>query len=137
MKTTLTLLLGLLSFQVHALDFVFEVPVRLDLIPKGIPQAKIECEVYSKIDSKQLIARGYSIRAIRSSRGELNENVEVTASYLHDWRDASPGSYRCRLLLLTPWTKPSWQSPSADSGLIDLQPRENTQATTSVSGIIR
>lgn len=137
MKTTLTILLSLLSFQAHALDFVFEVPVRLDLIPKGIPQAKIECEVYSKIDSKQLIAKGYSIRAIRSSRGELNENVEVTASYLPDWRDSAAGSYQCKLLLLTPWAKPSWQTPSADTSLFDLQPRENTQATTIVSGVIR
>lgn len=137
MKTTLTILLSLFSMQLHALDFVFEVPVRLDLIPKGIPQAKIECEVYSKIDSKQLIARGYSIRAIGSSRGELNENVEVRASYLPDWRDAAAGSYQCRLLLLTPWAKPSWQSPSSNPGLIDLQPRENTEATTRVSGVIR
>ncbi len=137
MKTTLTILLSLLSFQAYALDFVFEVPVRLDLIPTGIPQAKIECEVFSKIDNKQVIAKGYSIRAIRSSRGELNENVEVRASYLPDWRDSAAGSYQCQLLLLTPWAKPSWQSPSADTSLVDLQPRENTDATTSVSGVIR
>lgn len=137
MKTALTILLSLFSLQVHALDFLFEVPVKLDLIPKGIPQAKIECEVYSKIDSKQLIATGYSIRAIRSSRGTLNENVEVRASYLPDWRDSAAGSYQCRLLLLTPWAKPSWQSPSSDNGLIDIQPRENTEAVTTVSGIIR
>jgi len=136
MKTALTVFLTLFSVQAHALDFVFEVPVKLDLIPKGIPQAKIECQVYSKIDSKQLIATGYSIRAIRSTRGELNENVEVTASYLPDWRDAAAGSYQCRLLLLTPWAKPSWQSPSADSRLIDIQPRENTRAITTVSGVI-
>ena len=137
MKTALIIFLSLFSVQAHALDFLFEVPVKLDLIPKGIPQAKIECEVYSKIDNKQLIATGYSIRAIRSSRGELNENVEVRASYLPDWRDAAAGSYQCKLLLLTPWAKPSWQSPSPDTGLIDIQPRENTEATTTVSGIIR
>ncbi|MBT8439905.1 MAG: hypothetical protein HKP55_06350 [Gammaproteobacteria bacterium] len=136
MKTALIMLLALFSIQAQALDFLFEVPVKLDLIPKGIPQAKIECEVYSKIDGNQLIATGYSIRAIRSNRGELDENVEVRASYLTDWRDSAAGSYQCRLLLLTPWAKPSWQSPSSDSGLIDIQPRDNTEAIITVTGVI-
>lgn len=136
MKTALAFLLSLFSVQAFALDFVFEVPVKLDLIPKGIPQAKIECEIYSKIDRKQLIASGYSIRAIHSVRGELNEIVEVRASYLPDWREATAGSYQCKLLLLTPWAKPSWQSPANDGSLPDLMPKENTQAITTVSGSI-
>ena len=140
MKTALTIFLTLFSLQysiqAHALDFLFEVPVKLDLIPKGIPQAKIQCKVFSKIDKKQLIASGYSIRAIRSSRGTLNENVSVRASYLPDWRDAAAGSYQCQLLLLTPWANPSWQSPSDNNALSDLKPRENTDAVTTVTGII-
>ena len=135
MKIVLTVFLSLFSIlfsiQAHALDFLFEVPVKLDLIPKGIPQAKIQCEVFSKLDKNQLIASGYSIRAIRSSRGELNENVSVRASYLPDWRDAAAGSYQCHLLLLTPW-----QSPSDNSDLPDLKPLENTEAVTTVSGVV-
>ncbi len=136
MKTAVTLLLTLFSIHAHALDFLFEVPVKLDLIPKGIPQAKIVCDVYSKIDKKQLIATGYSIRAIHSTRGSLNENISVRASYLPDWRDATAGSFHCRLLLLTPWASPSWQSPSVDNSLPDLVPRENTEVITTVSGAI-
>jgi hypothetical protein len=136
MKPALTLLLFMLLNQVQAADFLFEIPVRLDLIPRGIPQAKIECDVYSKLDRKQVVASGYSIRAIRSSRGELNEIVEVHSNYLPDWRDSAVGSYQCRLLLLTPWAKPSWQTPSVDTGLSALQPRNNSVAITTVSGKI-
>ena len=132
----LNLFLALISMQVLALDFQFEVPVKLNQIPRGIPQAKIECDVYAKIDKNQLIASGYSIRGIDSGRGQLNENFSVVASYLPDWRDSAAGSYQCRLLLLTPWAKPSWQAPSAEHSLPELVPAEQAEAITIVSGAI-
>ena len=133
----LTALFSLFSSQLIAADFLFQVPVKLEKIPKGIVQVKILCEVFSYRDNLTPIATGYTIRPINSAKGQLLEEIDVNVNYLSKYRHHKPHQYHCQLLLLTPWAKPSWQTPSADSTIPALRPRENSQLVTSVNGFIQ
>jgi hypothetical protein len=133
----LTTCCSFFSSQLMAADFLFQVPVKLEKIPKGIVQVKILCEVFSYDDNLNPIATGYTIRPINSAKGNLFEEIDVNVNYLNKYRHREPHQYQCDLQLLTPWAKPSWQTPSADSSIRALQPRENSQLVTSVSGFIQ
>ncbi|MGD2118057.1 MAG: hypothetical protein PVG66_06850 [Chromatiales bacterium] len=122
---------------VLAADFVFNVPLQLEQIPKGIPQAKVICEVFSYSDNRQPIASGYTIHTIHSQFGRLDKNVVVRVNYHAMQRHRKPHQYHCRLQLLLPWTQPSWQTPSVDAELPILQPQENSSLQVEVSGIIK
>ena len=131
----LSALFSLFSSQLIAADFLFQVPVKLEKIPKGIVQVKILCEVFSYRDNLNPIATGYAIRPINSVKGNLFQEIDVNVNYLSKYRHRKPHQYHGQLLLLTPWAKPSWQTPSADSPVPALQPRKNSQLVTSVSGL--
>lgn len=133
---SLALLIFLASGNLLASDFVFEVPVKLDRIPKGIPQAKIQCDVFGYRDNKEPIASGYSIRPIGSHRGELVDTIRVSANYKSNLRHINPHMYQCRLLLLTPWAKSAWQMPGTDADDTSIQPQPDTKAVTLVEGIL-
>ena len=127
----------LASFPLQASDFIFEVPVKINQIPKGIPQAKIVCDVFGNQDNTQPIASGYSIRPIASHRGELVDIVQISVNYISIKRHISPHSYQCRLLLLTPWAKPAWQEPGPEAVEEAIRPQPDTHSVTLVEGIIR
>lgn len=133
----LALIVLLTSGQLLASDFIFEVPVKLDRIPKGIPQAKIQCDVFGYRDNKEPIASGYSIRPIGSHRGELVDTVQVSANYKSMTRHINPHLYQCRLLLLTPWAQSAWQMPALDAEDTSIRPLSNTKPVTLVEGVIR
>ena len=139
-RLLLTLVAGftvLNGTQVLAADFLFQVPVKLEKIPKGIAQAKIHCDVFSYRDNINPIASGYTIRPIDSHGGTLRQEIDVNVNYLNKYRHHSPHQYRCHISLLTPWAKPSWQTPAEDSPIPALQPRDNSQLVTEVSGLIQ
>lgn len=132
----LGILLLVTSLPVAASDFLFQVPVQLDRIPKGIPQAKITCNVYSYRDNQTPIATGYSIKPIDLNSGNLHQEIDVHVNFIHGYSHLEPHQYRCNLLLLTPWAKPSWQTPSPDSDIVALQPRQDSELVSTVSGVI-
>ena len=140
MKYFLNILLPVIllatSGQLLASDFIFEVPVKVDRIPKGIPQAKIECNVFGYRDSTQPIATGYSIRPLGSHRGELIDTVQVNVNYKPMKRQISPHRYQCRLMLLIPWAQPAWQRPTSDTSDTSIAPLAGTDPVTLVEGII-
>lgn len=117
-------------------DFLFQVPVNLDRIPKGIPQAKVMCEVFSYRDSINPIATGYSIKPINSRRGDLHQEIDVSVNFHSMSRHIKPHSYRCQIFLLTPWAQPKWQQPAIDSPVSAMQPRDKSPLVQSVSGLI-
>lgn len=131
------LLLSLVSIPAAAADFLFQVPVKLEKIPKGIAQAKIKCDVFTYRDNSTPVATGYTIRPINLRNGNLHQEVDVSVNFLNQYRHLKPHQYRCQLLLLTPWATPSWQTPAADSSISVLQPREHSQLVTIVEGLIR
>lgn len=133
----LAMLSCLLGMQAHAADFLFQVPVKLDRIPSGIAQAKILCEVFSYRDNLNPIASGYSIKAINLRSGALHQEIDVKVNFQNQYRHLKAHQYRCQLLLLTPWAKPSWQTPGKQSAIAVLQPRENSSPVTMVQGLIR
>ncbi len=130
-------IIGLMPMQLSAADFLFQVPVILDKIPKGIPQAKVVCEVFSYRDSQTPIATGYTIKAINLRDGNLHEEVDVSVNFLSQYRHLHPHQYHCKLFLLTPWAIPTWQKPGSDSDITALNPRANSQPVVEVSGLIR
>jgi len=130
-------LISSMPVQLSAADFLFQVPVILDKIPKGIPQAKVVCEVFSYRDSQTPIASGYTIKPINLRDGNLHEEVDISVNFLNQYRHLHPHQYHCRLLLLTPWAMPSWQQPGSDSAIAALKPRQNSQPVVEVSGLIR
>jgi len=130
------LFLMLFSQATLASDFIFSVPVQLDRLPKGIPQAKVLCEVFTYRDAKNPIASGYSIRSIDSRQGMLVDEIPVNVNFHAMQRHQQPHQYRCQLQLLVPWTQPTWQTPNADAAVNDLRPRDNSQLVTEVSGLI-
>ena len=134
---TFALLLSLLSSPAAAADFLFQVPVKLEKIPKGIAQAKIMCDVFTYRDNTNPIASGYTIRPINLRNGNLHEEIDVSVNFFNQSRHLQAHQYRCQLLLLTPWATPSWQTPAADSTISVLQPREHSQLVTTVEGLIR
>ncbi len=135
-KHIIALLLFLTTFPALATDFVFSVPVKLDRLPKGIPQAKVVCDVFTYRDTENPIASGYTIRPVDSRQGFLIEDVQVNANYHPMQRQQVPHQYHCRLMLLVPWTQPTWQLPGEHAAISALRPRKNSQLVTEVSGLI-
>jgi hypothetical protein len=137
MKKTVTLLITLmLSIPAMAADFVFSVPVKLERIPKGIPQAKVICEIFTYRDTQNPVASGYTIRPIDSRQGLLVEDITVAVNFHPQQRHQLPHQYRCQLMLLVPWTQPNWQMPAEHAVIEDLQPKAQTGLVTEVSGLI-
>ena len=136
MLNILALFVLLTSSALFASDFLFEVPVKLDRIPKGIPQAKIQCDVFGYRDNKEPIASGYSIRPIGTHRGELIDTVRVSVNYQSMKRHINPHMYQCRLLLLTPWAESAWQMPATDSVDTSIHPLPDSKPVTLVEGIL-
>ena len=134
MKKLFITLLFLVSLNAYSGDLLFQVPVKLDSIPKGIPQAKVLCEVFTVNDDRHPVATGYTIKPLNYGRGDLRQEIEVRVSYQNMSRHMKPHHYRCQLLLLTPWAKPTWQTPGKNSAIKVLQPRENSELVTTVSG---
>ena len=87
------LIILLASLPAVAADFLFQVPVMLDGIPKGIPQAKIICEVFSYRDNQNPIATGYKIKPIDLRDGHLHEEFEVSVNYFNAYRHLKPHQY--------------------------------------------
>lgn len=136
MNKFFAIILTLFSLPALGADYNFSVPVRLEGIPKGIPQVKVLCEVYNASNEQMPIASGYSIRPINSRQGFLFEDVEVKVNLPATQRELQADRYRCHLLLLTPWAKPFWQMPDASSPIEALQPKANSQLITTVTGTI-
>ena len=134
-RITLLTILFLFSSHVAAADFVFNVPVQLDKIVKGVYQAKIQCDVFAEDDDQISIASGYSIQPIYAQRGVLDKEVTVNVNFLPRQRGQTAYRYQCGLLLLVPWVQPSWQEPNEHSSISAVQPKENSQLITSVSGL--
>ena len=121
MKKLLTMMLFITSLNASAGDFLFQVPVKLNSIPKGIPQAKVLCNVFTFGDDQNPIATGYTIKSLHLGKGSLNQEIEVRANYRSMSRYMKPHQYQCHLLLLIPWAKPTWQTPSREAGIRALQ----------------
>lgn len=136
MIRNLFLLLLCLNTSVYAADFVFSVPVKLDRIPKGIPQAKVVCEIFTYRDTQNAIASGYTIKPIDSKQGFLYQDIEVNVSFHSNQRHQKPHQYQCQLQLLVPWTQPTWQVPGRHAATPSLRPRNNSNLVTSVSGMM-
>ena len=137
LKKLLLMSFGLIAAaSVQASDFLFQVPVKLDRVPKGIPQAKVQCEVFTYRDNQNPIATGYTIKPIDLRSGDLYQEVDVSVNFHSMSRHLKPHQYRCQLWLLTPWAKPTWQQPDVSSNIPALQPRENSKLVTTVSGLI-
>lgn len=137
MKKLFALLALSASLSAQAGDFLFQVPVKLDNIPKGIPQAKIICDVFTFEDDQNPIATGYTIKPLNRGHGSLHQEVDVNVNYHNMSRYMKPHHYKCQLLLLTPWAKPAWQIPGNESAIKVLQPKENSKLVTSVSGLFQ
>lgn len=136
MRIIAAICLLLSASPLMAADFVFTVPVKLDKIPKGIPQAKVICEVFTYRDTHNPVASGYTIKAINSQQGFLYQDVTVEANFHNLQQHMKPHQYQCKLLLLVPWTQPSWQRPGEHAAVTALRPKPDSQLTSVVSGLI-
>lgn len=135
MRILFLLILLLLNGQILAADFIFNVPVQLDKVVKGIHQAKIQCDVYAEDDDQISIASGYNIQPIYAQQGVLYKEVTVNVNFLPRQRGQTAYRYQCELLLLVPWANPSWQKPSDNSNISAIQPQVQSELVTTVSGL--
>lgn len=126
----------LISPALPAADFVFNVPLQLDRIPKGVPQAKVTCEVFTYRDTINPIASGYRISSIDSRSGYLHQDIHVDVNFHSMQRHRKPHQYTCKMQLLVPWAQPSWQTPAEHAVVEAIRPRKGARLISTVSGLM-
>jgi hypothetical protein len=117
-----------------AADYVFQVPVELERMPRGIARAQVECAVYPDEALSHPLGSGTASHPVDFRTGGLRRNFTVRVNLRADRRGRSATHYACRLLLLAPWASPPWQAPSQDAMDPTMRPAPDTEFRTVAEG---